>query len=100
MARASMRNTSPRLSRCPVVQLFQTPDPRDKVNGTGVGLALVKKIVEAEDGEIWLESTLGSGATFHFTLPAAATRNEQRTTNNHPSGVRDECQGTHIAGGG
>ena len=71
-----------------VFPLFQTLDARDKVKGTGVGLALVKKIVEAEDGEIWLESTLGSGATFHFTLPAAATRNAQRATNNEQSPER------------
>ena len=60
-----------------VFQLFQTLAPRDKVEGTGVGLALAKRIVEGEGGTIWLESTLGSGATFHFTLPAAATRNVQ-----------------------
>ncbi len=39
-----------------IFQLLQALDPRDKVKGTGVGLALVKKILEAEDGEIWLES--------------------------------------------
>ncbi|MCX5747144.1 MAG: ATP-binding protein [Proteobacteria bacterium] len=55
-----------------IFQLFQTLAPRDRVEGTGVGLALVKKIVELEGGMIWVESTVGVGTAFHFTLPRAA----------------------------
>lgn len=47
--------------------LFNRLDP--KVEGTGVGLALVKRIVEFHGGSIWLESEVGQGATFFFTLP-------------------------------
>ena len=54
-----------------VFQLFQTLAPRDEVESTGVGLAVVKKIVETEGGRIWIESVVGHGATFHFTLPRA-----------------------------
>ena len=54
-----------------VFQLFQTLAPRDEVESTGVGLAVVKKIVETEGGRIWIESVFGHGATFHFTLPRA-----------------------------
>lgn len=50
-------------------QIFQTLEPRDTVEGTGVGLSVVKKIVESKGGRAWLESSLGSGATFHFTWP-------------------------------
>lgn len=53
-----------------IFTLFETLAPRDQVEGTGVGLALVKKIVELESGRIWLESRMGVGTTFHFTLPA------------------------------
>jgi PAS domain S-box-containing protein len=55
-----------------IFQLFQTLNGRDERERTGVGLALVKKIVELEGGRLWLESVVGSGTTFHFTLPAAA----------------------------
>ena len=55
-----------------VFQLFQTLAPRGKIEGTGVGLALVKKIVELEGGAIWVESTPGVGTTVHFTLPRAS----------------------------
>ena len=55
-----------------IFQLFQTLAPRDRVESTGVGLTLAKKIVEMYGGRIWVESVPGAGATFHFSLPKAA----------------------------
>ncbi len=52
-----------------IFQLFQTLAPRDRVESSGVGLALVKKIVEMYGGHVWVESALGEGSTFFFTLP-------------------------------
>ncbi len=65
-----------------IFQLFQTLAPRDRVESTGVGLALVKKIVEMYGGRVWLESTPGQGTTFYFTLPRApsGTRSMERKT--------------------
>jgi light-regulated signal transduction histidine kinase (bacteriophytochrome) len=50
---------------------FQTLETRDKVEGTGIGLAIVKKIVEKRGGQVSLDSTSGEGATFRFTWPKA-----------------------------
>ncbi len=52
-----------------VFGLFDKLDPRSE--GTGVGLALVKRIVEVHDGRIWIESETGKGSTFLFTLPGS-----------------------------
>ena len=50
--------------------IFQTLEPRDKVEATGVGLSIVKKIVESRGGHVWIESVPGAGAEFHFSWPA------------------------------
>ena len=52
-----------------IFQIFQTLAPRDECESTGIGLTVVKKIVETFGGEIWLESDVGAGSTFYFTLP-------------------------------
>ena len=49
--------------------IFQTLNARDEVESRGVGLAIVKKIVEEEGGKIWVESEKGKGATFFFNWP-------------------------------
>ncbi|UPT65271.1 MAG: PAS domain S-box protein [Sphingobacteriales bacterium JAD_PAG50586_3] len=49
--------------------IFQTLNARDKVESTGVGLAIVKKIVEEAGGNVWIESEVGKGATFFFNVP-------------------------------
>lgn len=52
-----------------IFQLFQTLNPRDRLESTGVGLTIVKKIVEMHGGQVWVESAVGQGSTFFFTLP-------------------------------
>ncbi|WP_071887972.1 ATP-binding protein [Rufibacter sp. DG15C] len=52
-----------------VFGMFQTMEARDVKESTGVGLAIVKKIVEEKDGEIWIESVKGNGSIFKFTWP-------------------------------
>jgi signal transduction histidine kinase len=56
-----------------IFHLFQTLQPRDRVESTGVGLAIVKKIVELYGGHVWVESEPGAGSTFCFTLPMVNT---------------------------
>jgi light-regulated signal transduction histidine kinase (bacteriophytochrome) len=50
--------------------IFKCLDPRDKRSGSGMGLAICRKIVNRHEGRIWVESALNKGATFYFTLPA------------------------------
>jgi signal transduction histidine kinase len=49
-----------------VFEIFQTLAPRDRVEGAGIGLAVVKKLVESRGGRVWVESEVGQGTTFHF----------------------------------
>jgi GAF domain-containing protein/FixJ family two-component response regulator/two-component sensor histidine kinase len=51
--------------------IFQTLDPRDTVESTGIGLSVVRKIVENKGGRTWVESQEGHGAVFRFTWPKA-----------------------------
>ena len=59
----------PRAFHGKIWDIFQTLQPRDKVEGAGIGLALVRKNVESRGGRAWLDSDEGRGAKFFFLWP-------------------------------
>ncbi|MFH1371773.1 MAG: ATP-binding protein [Planctomycetota bacterium] len=52
-----------------IFEIFQTLASRDKMESTGIGLTIVKKIVELNGGRVWVTSAIGQGSTFFFALP-------------------------------
>jgi signal transduction histidine kinase len=54
-------------------KFYRVADTAGYTQGTGLGLVIAKRIVEAHGGEMGMESELGVGTAFHFTVPAAPT---------------------------
>ena len=75
----SVRDTGPGISAADRAKLFQEFQQADnaitrKKGGTGLGLAISKRIIEMHGGKIWLESQIGQGSTFSFTVPVRVER--------------------------
>src|SRR5215468_7543354 len=75
----SVRDTGPGISAADQAKLFQEFQQADnaitrKKGGTGLGLAISKRIIEMHGGKIWVESQIGKGSTFAFSLPVVVER--------------------------
>jgi len=79
----SVSDTGPGLSEADQQKIFDEFHQVDgsstrKKGGTGLGLSIAKRIVEMHGGRIWVESTLGEGSTFSFTLPVRVERQREQ----------------------
>jgi PAS domain S-box-containing protein len=66
-----------------IFKIFKTLSPCKEVESTGIGLPIVKKLVELNKGRVWVESEVGKGSTFYFTLPRQSSDTTAILANTH-----------------
>ena len=66
-----------------IFKIFQALSPCNEVESTGIGLSIVKKLVELNKGRVWVESEVGQGSTFFFTLPRQSSDTTAILANTH-----------------
>ena len=97
----SVRDTGPGISAADQAKLFQEFQQADnaitkKKGGTGLGLAISKRIIEMHGGKIWVESQLGQGSTFAFTLPVVVEHQVERGMSKRILVVEDQPDNRQI----
>ena len=78
----AVSDTGPGISAADQQQIFEEFQQADtsstrQQGGTGLGLAIAKRIIEMHGGRLWVESSLGKGSTFWFTLPVRVERQKE-----------------------
>src|SRR5262249_31452539 len=87
----AVRDTGPGIARSDQGKIFEEFQQADssvtkKKGGTGLGLSIAKRIIEMHGGKIWVDSDLGKGSTFAFTIPVRVERQVKSDEQAHPGG--------------